>query len=267
VGLAAVAVAGTVSLGACGRSTPSARANATSSSTGSSTSSGDHVLRVVTTTTQLTDFARVIGGDRVSVYGVLKANVDPHDYEPTPADIDAIARADVVIQNGVGLERWFASTIESASPRGILVDASQGVTLRFGEGGEADPHIWHNPQNAKIMVADIARAFESADPADAAGFEQRLAAYQGQLDGLDADIRSQLSTLTNKALVTNHDAFGYYVDHYGLDFVGAVIPSFDSQAELSPKDINDLVAKIKATGTKAIFSEASLPPKTPAKPA
>jgi zinc/manganese transport system substrate-binding protein/manganese/iron transport system substrate-binding protein len=69
--------------------------------------SGAGVLEVVTTTTQITDFATVIGGDHVKVYSVLKANVDPHDYEPTPADLDAIAKADVIVKNGVGLEKWF----------------------------------------------------------------------------------------------------------------------------------------------------------------
>ena len=84
------------------------------------------------------------------------------------------------------------------------------------------------------------------------------------LDGLDREIASELSALTNRKLVTNHDAFGYYVDRYGLQLVGSVIPSFDTQAELSSRDISDLVAKIRSEGVKAVFSEASLPPKTAA---
>jgi len=226
---------------------------------------GRHRLSVVTTTTQLTDFARVVGGARVDVRPVLKANVDPHDYEPTPADVDAMARADVIVKNGVGLERWFDDTIESADPRGSVVDASRGVTIRNGSGSsksDGDPHIWQDPQNAKIMVANIARAFEAADPADQATFERNRAAYAARLDALDAHIRSDVATLANKKLVTNHDAFGYYVARYGLQFVGSVIPSFDSQAELSPRDVTRLVAKIKAQHVKAIFSESSLPPKT-----
>jgi ABC-type Zn uptake system ZnuABC Zn-binding protein ZnuA len=111
------------------------------------------------------------------------------------------------------------------------------------------------------MVANIAHALEAADPARAGEFEQRAADYTAQLQTLDADVAAQLATLTNKKLVTNHDAFGYYVARYGLDFVGAVVPSFDSQAELSQQDINHLVAAVKAQGVKAIFSESSLPPK------
>ncbi len=241
---------------------------ASCSSSTRASDAADHRLKVVTTTTQITDFARNIGGDAIVVYSVLKPNVDPHDYEPSPADIDAIAKAGVIVKNGVGLERWFDATIKSAEPKGTIVDASVGVTIRAGNGSDdeadGDPHIWHNPRNAKIMVADIAAAFTKADPADAAVFAANLARYTVQLDALDAHLESQLATLTNKKLVTNHDAFGYYVDHFGLQFVGSVIPSFDSQAELSPKDINDLVAKIMAQGVKAVFSESSLPPKTAA---
>jgi zinc/manganese transport system substrate-binding protein/manganese/iron transport system substrate-binding protein len=221
---------------------------------------------VVTTTTQATDFARNIGGDLVDVHPILKANVDPHDFEPSAADLVALSTADVIVKNGVGLEAWFDSTIKSAEPRGTIVDASTGVTIRQGNGSEeeaaGDPHIWHDPTNAKIMAANIAAALVAADPADAAAYEANLATYSAKLDALDADIAAQIATLTNKKLVTNHDAFGYYVRRYGLDFVGSVIPSFDSQAELSPTDVNDLVAAITAQGVKAIFTETSLPPKT-----
>jgi zinc/manganese transport system substrate-binding protein/manganese/iron transport system substrate-binding protein len=220
---------------------------------------------VVTTTTQITDFTINIGGRHVKVYAVLKANIDPHDYEPSPADLNAISKADVIVKNGVDLEKWFDDTIKSADPKGTIVDASRGVKLRPGAGGsDGDPHIWHNPENAKIMVTNIAKALEAVDPQDTASFEKNLTGYTAQLDRLDSETRAQLATLSNKKLVTNHDAFGYYIDHYGLDFVGSVIPSFDTQTELSPQDVGDLVAKIKAEGVKAVFSESSLPSKTAA---
>jgi ABC-type Zn uptake system ZnuABC Zn-binding protein ZnuA len=112
------------------------------------------------------------------------------------------------------------------------------------------------------MVANIERALAAADPAAAGVFQANLAAYTKQLQTLDAEVQRQIDSLANKKLVTNHDAFGYYVDRYDLQFVGSVIPSFDSSAELSGRDIRDLVAKIKATGVKAVFSETSLPPRT-----
>jgi len=225
----------------------------------------DKMLKVVATTTQLTDFTRVVAGSRADVYDVVKANVDAHDFEASPADLEAIRDADIVIQNGVGLEQWLKATIDSAAPQGEIVDASKGVKVRAGAGAnekEGDPHIWFAPANAEIMVANITRALVAADPSGATTYEANQRAYDAELQALDREIASQLSVLTDRKLVSNHDAFGYYVARYGLEFVGSVIPSFDTQAELSSHDISDLVQKIRSEGVKAVFSEASLPPKT-----
>jgi ABC-type Zn uptake system ZnuABC Zn-binding protein ZnuA len=220
------------------------------------------VLEVVATTAQVVNFAKVVGGDRVRVTGLIKPNVDAHDYEPSPADIDAIARADVLLKNGAGLEDWLDDTVSSSGFAGPVVDTGQGVALRQEEGGEPDPHIWQNPRNAQLMVANVERALAQAEPAAAPRFQTNLAAYTAELQTLDAEVARQIDSLANKKLVTNHDAFSYYIDRYGLEFVGSIIPSFDTSAELSGKDIRDLVAKIEQTKVKAIFSETSLPPKT-----
>jgi ABC-type Zn uptake system ZnuABC Zn-binding protein ZnuA len=222
---------------------------------------GGRALQVVATTTQVADFARVVGGDRVRVTSLIKPNVDAHDYEPSPADLDAVARADVVLRNGVGLEDWLDDTIESSGFSGPVVDTSQGVALRQGEGGP-DPHIWQNPRNAQRMAANVERALAQAAPDAATRFRANLAAYDRELRDLDAEVARQVDSLANKKLVTNHDAFGYYVDRYGLELVGSVIPSFDTSAELSGRDVRDLVARIRATKVKAVFTEQSLPPKT-----
>jgi len=220
----------------------------------------DGKLTVVATTTQVADFARVVGGDLVSVTDIVKPNIDPHDYEPSAADVAAIAKAAVLVKNGVGLEKWLDETVSSAGFHGTEVDTSKGIAIRDTD----DPHIWHNPQNAKLMAATIETAFATADPANASTYEKNFRAYAAQLDQLDKDIAAQIATIPvdQRKLVTNHDAFGYYVDRYHLQFVGAIIPSFDTSAELSAKDVNEIVDKIRATGTKAIFTESSLPPKT-----
>jgi ABC-type Zn uptake system ZnuABC Zn-binding protein ZnuA len=238
---------------ACSREQPTGSADGTAAKA--------PVLNVVATTTQVADFATNVGGDRVRVTSLFKPNVDAHDYEPSPADIDTIARADLVVENGAGLEAWLQDTVASSGFRGPVVDTSQGVRLRQ-VGGAPDPHIWQNPRNAQIMAANIERAMAAADPADAGVFEANLDAYTKKLQALDAEVQRQIDGLANKKLVTNHDAFGYYIDRYGLQFVGSIIPSFDTSAELSGRDIRDLVAKIKATKVKAVFSETSLPPKT-----
>jgi ABC-type Zn uptake system ZnuABC Zn-binding protein ZnuA len=214
-------------------------------------------LRMVTTTTHLADFARVLSQGRAEVFDLLKANVDAHDYEPTPADLEAVRRADLVVKNGVNLEDWLDRTLESAGSKARVVDASANVAVR----GD-DPHVWHDPIRAKSMVATLARAMRETDPDNAATYASAELAYQAELDALDAEIRRRIGALPSKKLVTNHDAFGYYVERYGLEYVGSVIPSFDSQAELSSRELSALVARIRAEGVRAVFSEASLPPRT-----
>jgi ABC-type Zn uptake system ZnuABC Zn-binding protein ZnuA len=251
VGLVAVCLAALVVAGC----------SASGGGAGGDRTGGGGRLRVVATTTQVADLAANVGGDRVQVTSLLKPGIDPHDYEPSPADIDAIAHADLVLENGVGLEAWLGDTIDSSGFDGPVADTSQGVRLRM-VGGAADPHIWQNPRNAERMAANIERGLAAADPSAATTFQANLAAYTRQLQALDSEVQRQIDSLANKKLVTNHDAFGYYIDRYGLQLVGSVIPSFDTSAELSGRDIRDLVAKIKATRVKAIFSETSLPPRT-----
>jgi ABC-type Zn uptake system ZnuABC Zn-binding protein ZnuA len=244
------AVLGAVLAGGCSTNKPAGSADGTNG----------RILRVVATSTQVADFATNVGGDRVRVTSLLKPGIDPHDYEPSPADIDALAHADLVLENGVGLEAWLGDTIDSSGFDGPVVDTSQGVRLRI-VGGAPDPHVWEDPGNAARMAANIERGLAAADPANAAAFEADLATYAGELEALDAEVERQIGSLANRKVVTNHDAFGYYLDRYGLELVGSVIPSFDSSAELSGRDIRDLVAKIRATGVKAIFSETTLPPR------
>ncbi|MEU8816147.1 metal ABC transporter substrate-binding protein [Actinoplanes sp. NPDC048796] len=262
LGILAVSAA-LISLAGCG------------SDDGAAAAPDSSALAVVATTPEVADFVRNIGGDDVTVTQIIKPNVDPHEYEPTPADIKAIGEAKVVVKNGVGLESWLDQTIASAGFKGTVVDSSQGVTLREGgheeegeqahaEGEEHDPHIWHDPRNAKLMVTTIEKALAAADPEDADSYAKNLTSYSAKLDKLDADNEAAFAKLpaADRKLVTNHDAFGYYVARYKLQFVGSVIPSLDTSAELSAQQLTDLVAKIKATGTKAIFTESSLPPKS-----
>jgi ABC-type Zn uptake system ZnuABC Zn-binding protein ZnuA len=231
----------------------------------SGSDAGAAPLQVVATTTVLTDFAQVIGGDRARIYEVLKPNVDPHDYEPSPKDLDSLRSAKVVVKNGVHLEAWFDDAARASGTKATIVDASAGVAIRAAdderESPEGDPHIWHDPRNAKQMIATMLAAFIAADPAGAATYEANAARYTADLDALDIEIAAQIATLTNKKLVTNHDAFGYYVDRYGLEFVGSIIPSFETSAEVSAAELDDLVDEIKAQGVKAIFAESTLPSK------
>ena len=225
----------------------------------------DAPLHVVATTTVLTDFAKVIGGDRAGVYGVLKPNVDPHDYEPSAKDLDSLRSAQVIVRNGVHLEAWFDDAARASGTKATIVDASTGIEIRAAddqkESPEGDPHIWHDPYNAKQMIATMLAAFVAADPAGRAIYEANAARYTQELDALDSEISAKIATLANKKLVTNHDAFGYYVARYGLEFVGSIIPSFETSAEVSAAELGDLVDEIEAQGVKAVFAESSLPSK------
>jgi manganese/iron transport system substrate-binding protein len=255
--VAAVVALGVLALAGCG----SGRSGQPSGSDGR--------LDVVATTPVVADFVRNVGGDRVHVVQILKPGVDPHDYEASPADIQAIADADLVVESGVGLEAaWLDDTVSSAGYEGEVVDASRGVRVRAGDGDAeqkaGDPHIWHDPADARIMVGDIAAALAAKDPLGKAGYERRAAAYDAELAALDAGNRAEIGTIpvAQRLLVTNHDAFGYYCARYGITFVGSIIPSFDTSAELSGSELSDLVGKIKRTGVRAVFSESSLPPRT-----
>lgn len=237
---------------------------------GASPAAGNGTVKVVATTTQVADFVRAIGGDRVTVTQLVKPNASPHEYEPTPDAIRAIGQAGLLVKNGVGLEdEWLPKTVQASGFHGTEVDSSTGVKLRQGEDESTgkpvdDPHIWHNPQNAKIMCETIEKALIKADPAHTSDYQDHFTAYAAKLDALDKDIEGRVNALpeSDRKLVTNHDAFGYYVDRYHLTFVGSVIPDFSDQAELSGTQLDGLVQKIKDEKVKAVFGESSLPPKT-----
>jgi ABC-type Zn uptake system ZnuABC Zn-binding protein ZnuA len=271
--VAAAAVAGAAVLGlvACG------------SGTGDDRGAADGPL-VVATTTQLADFARTIGGDAVEVHGLIRPNVDAHDIDPSPADLDALARADVILANGVGLEPWLDDAVEASGAAASVTDTSEGVTLlAFGEDteeddhadeaatdeedhgheGEANPHIWLDPGNARVIAATVTDAIVAAlgdDAGAVAEVEARARAYDDDLVALDAEIEALLADLPDRQLVTDHDAFAYFAARYDLEVVGTIIPSFDSAAEVSAGDLDDLAATIRRTGTRAVFTEQSLPP-------
>ena len=232
------------------------------SDTGSGAGSG---VTVVATTPQVADFVRIVGGDAVEVHQVVEAGVDPHEFEPSPRDQEAIRRSRVIFENGLGLEGWVADAVKAAGSKAPVVDTSEGAVTRkaSSEGAEIDPHIWHDPTNAKVMVARVAAGLATAVPERAADIQARATAYAAELDALDREVRAQIETIppAQRKLVTNHDALGYFTDRYGITVVGSVIPSFDSQAELSSSQLSELVATIKAQGVKAIFAESSLPAK------
>jgi zinc/manganese transport system substrate-binding protein len=221
-------------------------------------------LKVVATTTQVTALAQVVGGDQITLVGMIKANVDPHEYEVTPDDLRTVANAQVIFKNGVGLEKGLEKVFANSGTQAQVVDASQGVQIRKGDEQEpdGDPHIWQSVPNAIIMLHNIRDGLVQADPANAGAYQADAASYEQKLKGLDQYILAQIASIpaADRKLVTNHAALGYYADRYGLTFVGSIIPSMDTSFQPSAKELVDLVNRIKAQHVKAVFTESSVNP-------
>ena len=232
---------------------------------GSSGSSGDR-LQVVATTTQIGDFVRAVGGNAVSVDQVLQPNTDPHEYEPRPSDVAGAASAKLVFVNGDDLDDWIGQIVSDSGSDATVVDLGAIVPRRLpGEssGAEAsryDPHWWHDPRNAEAAVTEIERRLAAADPPHRRELARNAGIYLAKLRALDAGIARCVDSVpaSRRKLVTDHDAFGYFAARYGIDVVGAVIPSQTTQAQPSAKDLSALAGLIEREKVKAIFPESSL---------
>ena len=226
-------------------------------------------LQVVATTTQIGDFVHEVGGNAVAVDQILQPNTDPHEYEPRPSDVAGAAEAKLVFANGDELDSWIEQIVSDSGSDAEIVDLGAVVPERRpGEsnGAEAsryDPHWWHDPRNAEAAVTAIERRLAAADPSHRHQFERNARAYLAKLRALDAGIAGCMKAVppARRKLVTDHDAFGYFADRYGIEVVGAVIPSQTTQAQPSAKDLSALAQLIERERVKAIFPESSLSPK------
>lgn len=226
----------------------------------------DGRLDVVATTTQVGDFVRQVGGGAVAVDQILQPNTDPHEYEPRPSDVVATAEAELVFTSGDELDGWIGEVVSDSGSEARVVDLGAVVSERLpgedsGEEASAyDPHWWHDPRNAGAAVREIERSLGAADPAHRRVFERRAEAYLARLRALDAGIARCVESVpaARRKLVTDHDAFGYFAGRYGIDVVGAVIPSQATQAQPSAKDLSALAGLIEREGVEAVFPESSL---------
>ena len=218
-------------------------------------------LTVVATTTQVTEFTTTIVGTAGSVTGLIQPNQSAHSFDPSAKQLLMLSQADAVVINGADLEPWLKDALSAANFAGTVIDASTGIPLI-----ESDPHVWTAPINAQQMVTNIQTGLDGLSgitPAQKKTFATNADAYNQQLTALDEWIVANLAQVPadQRLLVTNHDAFTYFVDAYGINFLGSIIPSFDDNAEPSAAEIDALIALIKQSGAKAVFSEASISPK------
>ncbi len=259
---------------------------ATGCGSSSETSSGDGPT-VVATTTQIADFARNVVGDNGRVVQLLPANADAHDFEPTSDDLKAVAEADVILANGLHLDDWVEKLRESSGTSASVVVTTKGITARGadedehgheeGDAHEAtetgedhdhgdhaeDPHAWMDPDNARIMVTNIADAMATAAPEHADAYRANAAAYEKKLTELTTKLDDMIATVpaNERRIVTDHDAFGYLTDRFGITTVGTILPSLSTSAEPSAQDLARLADELKKAGVRVVFPEAAISPK------
>ena len=222
-------------------------------------------LNVVATTTIVGDVVQNIGGDNIQLSVLLPAGADVHSFQPTPQDVAKVADADVVFANGAGLEAFLQPMLQNAGSQAPIVSVSDGVKLLSApdlhtsgpaeDNSGGDPHTWFDPNNVILWSQTIANELSKLDPAHAQSYNANAQKYQTQLKDLDTWIRDQVSQLpeANRQLVTDHDSFTYFADHYGFKMVGAVIPGYNTLAEPSAQDLANLEDTIHKLGVKAIF--------------
>ena len=223
-------------------------------------------LKVAALSTVLADVARNVGGDRVEVIEIVKPGVDPHEFSPTPGDVQNVAAANLVLISGKGLEGYLAkleSSAGGAPDKYVDVGKAVGGSLQLKEEGRTveDPHWWHSVGNVRKAVGVVRDAFTKADAEDKGFFTESADAYLAKLDALESALKLKIAELPRdkRKLVTSHDAFGYFARDYG--FKVYPVEGVSTADEPSSKQIADLIATIKKERVKAVFFENTQNPK------
>ena len=221
-------------------------------------------LSIIATTSIVADVVTQVSGDLVDAGILLPVGADPHSFEPTPQDIAKVVDADLVFANGAGLEAFIDNLLASADAEGKIVEVSQGIDLLEHPNTDAeddhedeagDPHTWTDPNNVIIWVENIEAMLSEADPANAEIYARNAAEYTSELEEVDVWIRTQIDQIPaeNRRIVTDHRLLGYYVDEYGLEMAGAIIPGYSSLSEPSAQELAAIEDAILALGVRAIF--------------
>jgi zinc/manganese transport system substrate-binding protein len=220
-------------------------------------------LKVVATFSILDDLVKNVGRDRVEIATLVGPNGDAHVYSPSPSDAKLLADANVVVTNGFGFEGWITRLIKASGTKAPIITAVKGIKPRRMQGGESherdrsttDPHAWQSVANAKIYVANIRDALIAADPAGKAAYEANAAGYLGALDALEKEVKDAIATIpvAKRKIITTHDAFGYFKDAYGLDFIAP--QGVSTETEASARDVARIIGQIKRQNIPAVFLE------------
>ncbi|MCR2813214.1 MULTISPECIES: metal ABC transporter substrate-binding protein [Microbacterium] len=225
-----------------------------------STARDDDRPVVVTTFTVLQDIAQNVAGEHLRVESITKIGAEIHGYEPTPGDVARAGEADLLLDNGLGLEAWFEQFIADLDVPRVVV--SEGVdTIAIGEdayAGRDNPHAWMSPLNAQVYVDNLVAAFTELDPDNAAAFQSNGAAYTRQLQALHDELTAVLDTLPSehRALVTCEGAFSYLARDAGL--TEHYIWPVNAEQQATPRRIAATIDAVRDTGIPAVFCESTV---------
>jgi len=209
-------------------------------------------------------FTQRIAGDGLTVGSVVKPGGEPHDYEPTPKDLDQIVHAKLLVIQGAGFESWL-ETAQQQAPNTALVTASNGIDLHENPDKEEaanlphDPHTWMDPVLAQQMASNIETGLAQAFPDHASAIHANAVALREQLSSLDQQYRLGLAHCKAPFAITSHAAFGYMAARY--NFTQVPVQGLDPESEPSPEDVQHAVDAAKAHNITVIFFEDHLSPK------
>lgn len=223
---------------------------------------GDGRPIVVATHSLLGDLVTNVVGEQAEVEVIMPVGVDPHDFEPSAADVARLSEADLVVANGLGFEEGLLDALDAAGSTGVTVlELGEGLDpLPLGdEPGVEDPHWFTDPQRMARAAGLVADAAAGVEGVDAAAVARQADAYAGELQAADAAIAGSFAAIPeeHRTLVTSHDVLGYFADRYGFAVVGTVVPSGTTLAEPSAAELSDLVGVIEAAGVPAVFADTS----------
>lgn len=218
-------------------------------------------FKVVTTFTVIQDIAQNVAGDAATVESITKPGAEIHEYEPTPKDIVKAQSADLILWNGLNLERWFERFFQNIKDKPAVV-VTEGITpLSIYEGPYKDapnPHAWMSPSNALIYVENIKNALVKYDPQNADTYQKNAAAYAEKIKQLDKPLREKLSQIPadQRWLVTSEGAFSYLAKDYDLK-EGYLWP-INAEQQGTPQQVRKLIDSVKKNHIPVVFSESTV---------
>lgn len=217
--------------------------------------------RIVTTFTIIQDMAQNVAGDAATVESITKPGAEIHGYEPTPQDIVKAQKADLVLWNGLNLERWFEKFFGNLKqvPRAVLTEGIEPIGIEEGPyTGKPNPHAWMSPSNAVIYVENIRRALVQLDPDNAVVYNANAAAYSAKFITLEQTVRAELDQIPagQRWLVTSEGAFPYLARNFGLKEIFLWAVNADQQG--TPQQVRKVIDSVRANRIPVLFSESTV---------